>query len=81
MCAQTGVARSLLIDDAAEILGVSRRTVYNRIREGRLRTVRTLLGTQRVLVESVEELLREESGALIDPGPAARVPAMTSPRP
>ncbi len=51
--------RSLLIDDAAELLGVSRRTVYYRIREGRLRTIRTRCGSQRVLVSSIETLLRE----------------------
>jgi excisionase family DNA binding protein len=52
--------RSLLIDHAAELLGVSRRTVYNRIREGRLRTIRTRCGSQRVLLESAEQMLREE---------------------
>jgi excisionase family DNA binding protein len=41
------------IDQAAELLGVSRRTVYNRIREGRLMTIRTLGGSQRVLIESL----------------------------
>jgi len=51
---------SLLLDQAAELLGVSRRTVYYRIREGRLRTIRTRCGSQRVLLESIEELLREE---------------------
>jgi excisionase family DNA binding protein len=51
--------RSVLVNHAAEILGVSRRTVYNRIREGRLRTIRTRCGSQRVLLESVENLLRE----------------------
>jgi excisionase family DNA binding protein len=35
------------------MLGVSRRTIYNRIREGRLQTIRTLGGSQRVLVDSV----------------------------
>jgi excisionase family DNA binding protein len=43
------------IDQAAQLLSVSRRTVYNRIREGRLRTIRTLGGSQRVLVESLCE--------------------------
>lgn len=47
------IGRSVSLDHAAEILGVSRRTVYNRIREGRLQTVRTLGGSQRVLLESV----------------------------
>ena len=51
--------RTLLVNQAAELLGVSRRTVYNRIRDGRLRTIRTRGGSQRVLLESVEALLRE----------------------
>ena len=51
--------RSLFIDDAARVLGVSRRTVYYRIREGRLRTIRTRCGSQRVLISSVEALLLE----------------------
>lgn len=49
------LGRSVSIDQAAQLLRVSRRTIYNRIREGRLRTVRTLGGSQRVLVESLEE--------------------------
>lgn len=44
---------SVSIDQAAELLKVSRRTIYNRIRDGRLRTVRTLGSSQRVLVESL----------------------------
>jgi len=51
------IGRSVSLDHAAELLGVSRRTIYNRIREGRLVTVRTLGGSQRVLVESVNEVL------------------------
>jgi len=51
--------RSVLVNQAAALLGVSRRTIYNRIREGRLRTIRTRCGSQRVLIESVESLLRE----------------------
>lgn len=53
------MTRSVLLDRAAEILGVSRRTVYYRIRAGRLQTIRTRCGSQRVLVESIEALLRE----------------------
>ena len=49
------LGRSVTIDQAALLLGVSRRTVYYRIREGRLRTIRTLGGSQRVLLESVQE--------------------------
>jgi excisionase family DNA binding protein len=41
------------LDDAALLLGVSRRTIYNRIRRGRLQTVRTIGGSQRVLLDSV----------------------------
>jgi len=50
------IGRSVSIDHAAELLGVSRRTVYNRIRDGRLQTVRTLGGSQRVTLESVINL-------------------------
>jgi excisionase family DNA binding protein len=49
------LGRSVTIDQAAQLLGVSRRTVYYRIREGRLRTIRTLGGSQRVLIDSVHE--------------------------
>jgi len=47
------LGRSVSIEQAARLLDVSRRTIYNRIREGRLRTVRTLGGSQRVLVDSL----------------------------
>ena len=47
------IGRSVSLDHAAEILGVSRRTIYNRIRDGRLLTIRTLGGSQRVLLDSV----------------------------
>jgi excisionase family DNA binding protein len=50
------LGRSVSLDQAAQILGVSRRTIYNRIREGRLQTIRTLGGSQRVLLDSVEDL-------------------------
>jgi excisionase family DNA binding protein len=53
---QPQVGRSVSIEQAAQILGVSRRTVYYRIRDGRLRTIRTLGGSQRVLMDSVEEV-------------------------
>jgi len=55
--------RSLLVEHAAALLGVSRRTIYYRIRDGRLRTVRTPGGSQRVLMESIETLLAEEAPA------------------
>ena len=49
------IGRSVSLDQAAQLLGVSRRTVYNRIREGRLQTIRTMGGSQRVLLESVHD--------------------------
>jgi excisionase family DNA binding protein len=50
------VGRSVSLDHAAQLLGVSRRTIYNRIREGRLQTIRTLGGSQRVLLDSVQDV-------------------------
>ena len=47
------LGRSVSIDQAANLLNVSRRTVYYRIRDGRLQTIRTIGGSQRVLVESL----------------------------
>ena len=49
------IGRSVSLDNAAQILGVSRRTIYNRIRDGRLQTIRTLGGSQRVLIDSVQD--------------------------
>ena len=53
---QPQVGRSVSIEQAAQLLTLSRRTVYYRIRDGRLRTIRTLGGSQRVLMDSVEEM-------------------------
>jgi len=58
------IGRSVSLDHAAQLLGVSRRTIYNRIRDGRLQTIRTLGGSQRVLLDSVL------------PGAAAPAPAV-----
>jgi excisionase family DNA binding protein len=49
------LGRSVSIDQAAILLGVCRRTIYNRIRSGSLQTVRTLGTSQRVLVASIDE--------------------------
>jgi len=43
--------RSISLQQAADRLGVSRRTIYNRIRDGKLFTIR-VGRSQRVLVES-----------------------------
>lgn len=50
------LGRSVSIDQAAQLLSVSRRTIYNRIRDGRLLTIRTPGGSQRVLVSSLYDL-------------------------
>src|SRR5262245_43666709 len=56
------IGRSISLEGAAKLLGVSRRTIYNRIREGRLQTIRTLGGSQRVLLASVgQEICLDES--------------------
>ena len=72
---------SVMIDQAAELLGVSRRTVYYRIREGRLHTIRTMGGSQRVLLDSLRALMREDravfrdrGAGVSDTGPCARCP-------
>jgi excisionase family DNA binding protein len=49
------LGRSVTIDQAAALLHVSRRTIYNRIREGKLQTIRTIGGSQRVLLTSLDE--------------------------
>ena len=48
------IGRSVSIDRAAELLGCSRRTVYNLISSGWLQTVKTLGRSQRVLLESLQ---------------------------
>jgi excisionase family DNA binding protein len=60
--------RSVMIDRAAELLGVSRRTVYYRIREGKLHTIRTPCNSQRVLLESLQALIDGERGRTTGPG-------------
>jgi excisionase family DNA binding protein len=71
--------RSLLLEDAAALLGVSRRTIYYRIRDGKLQTVRTPGGSQRVLVDSIELLLSQQArvrgAAASDTGPSEKCPA------
>ncbi|MEW5980918.1 MAG: helix-turn-helix domain-containing protein [Acidobacteriota bacterium] len=51
--------RSLSLERACRVLGISRRTVYYWIKDGRLATVRTRLGSQRVLTESVRSVWYE----------------------
>ena len=67
------IGRSISLDHAAELLGVSRRTIYNRIREGRLQTIRTLGGSQRVLIESVQEIRNHAPDSLRVPKPGSGI--------
>lgn len=55
------LGRSVSVEQAAQLLGVSRRTIYNRISDGRLQTIRTLGGSQRVLVESLLANLKQST--------------------
>lgn len=56
------VGRSVSLTRAAELMGVSRRSIYNYIEEGKLQTIRTKLGSQRVLVDSMNVI----DGACVD---------------
>ena len=55
------LGRSVSIEQAADLLNVSRRTIYYRIRQGRLQTIRTVGGSQRVLVESLQQMPRPQT--------------------
>ena len=60
---ETKYGRSVSLMQAAALLQVSRRTIYNRIRDGQLTTIR-IHGSQRVLTSSLfgsNGLLQERS--------------------
>jgi excisionase family DNA binding protein len=61
------LGRSVTIDQAADLLHVSRRTIYNRIRDGKLLTIRTIGGSQRVLVSSLDENRKIVWGVRVEP--------------
>ena len=67
--------RTVSIDQAASLLDCSRRTIYNRIRTGRLQTIRTFGGSQRVTVESLYA-----AGLRPQAQPAAAAATMLEPR-
>jgi excisionase family DNA binding protein len=67
---------SVLIDHAVLMLGVSKRTVYYWIRQGRLRTIRTRGGSQRVLVSSICRLSGSHMSAV---GMSSSVPRVKLP--
>ncbi len=62
------LGRSVTIDQAAALLQVSRRTIYNRIRDGKLQTIRTIGGSQRVVVSSLGDGSRAVWSVSIEPG-------------
>jgi len=67
------LGRSIPLDQAAQLLGVSRRTIYNRIRDGQLQTIRTPGGSQRVLVESCRMLATaQDAGSASGPNKARK---------
>lgn len=69
------LGRSVSLEQAADMLKVSRRTIYNRIRDGRLQTVRTLGGSQRVTLESLIDLgYRPTSLSTLPARPGGPVP-------
>ena len=73
---ESRLGRSVSIERAAALLNVSRRTIYNRIRDNRLQTIRTIGGSQRVLVESLVE-----HGFRPQAFPASATQASFAPRP
>src|SRR5262245_7727181 len=54
------IGRSVSLEHAAELMRCSRRTVYHRIKNGLLETIRTHNGSMRVTVESLGAYLRVE---------------------
>jgi excisionase family DNA binding protein len=52
----SGIGRSVSIAKAAQLLNVSRRTVYNRIKDGKLKTISTPNGSRRVLMDSLYDI-------------------------
>lgn len=70
--------KSVLIDQAMEMLGVSKRTVYYRIRQGRLQTIRTRGGSQRVLLASIHDLVRSQAPTAPRPAPSEALSGFTS---
>ena len=75
------LGRSVTIDQAAELLQVSRRTIYNRIRDGKLLTIRTIGGSQRVLLSSVEDNRKYVWGLRAEPVEMLTTAAPVAPRP
>ena len=73
------LGRSVTIDQAASLLHVSRRTIYNRIRDGKLQTIRTIGGSQRVLVTSLDDNRRSSwTGIKVAEHPWRKIPGIVT---
>ena len=59
--------KTVSIPRACELVGVSRRTIYNWIAGGKVQYVRTAGGSVRIFVDT---LWREPATATLDPSPA-----------
>jgi len=76
---QALAGRSVFIEQAMRMLGVSKRTVYYRIREGRLRTIRVRGGSQRVLIQSIRDLVAtDKQRPARPPASSGNAPAVSS---
>lgn len=65
---------SVTVSRAARILGVSTRKILKMIREGKLRTVKGFGSFKKVLVESLNEIIRERGEPM---SPPTAIPAKT----
>jgi excisionase family DNA binding protein len=70
--------KSVFIEQAMQMLSVSKRTVYYWIRQGRLQTIRTRGGSQRVLLASIRDLENKHSPAASRPASSEALTGFTS---
>ncbi|HEX7486505.1 MAG TPA: helix-turn-helix domain-containing protein [Vicinamibacterales bacterium] len=70
--------KSVFIEQAMQMLGVSKRTVYYWIRQGRLRTIRTRGGSQRVLLASIRDLVNGQAPTAARPVSSEALTGFTS---
>jgi serine protease AprX len=73
------LGRSVSLKEASRLLDVSRRTIYTRIKTGALLTVRTIGGSQRVLVESISRTNQVAALAQASKDAAPTVQVTTAP--
>lgn len=66
------LGRSVTINKASQLLCVSQGTIYNWIRSGKLQTIKTIGGSQRVINESISQIQPREEIRHRPPRPEAR---------